>query len=172
MHFKIPYATISGAKVGESNMTPDELFMKEAILLSQQAVIHGNEPFGAVLVKDGEIVATSENQIYTKADPTSHAELGLIRRFCSENHVTSLQGYTLYSNCEPCIMCAGAIATAKVSRLVYAASNVELNDINGDLGFETSKVVFANSKTCPQVTSGVLKEEALSILTQYFKNRR
>lgn len=153
-------------------MTPDEIFMAEAITLSQQAVAHGNEPFGAVLVKDGEIVASSENQIFTKADPTYHAELGLIRRFCSETHLNSLQGYTLYSNCEPCIMCSGAIATSKISRLVYAVSNVELNDINGDLGFETSKVVFANSKTCPQVTAGVLKDEALAVLTQYFKNRR
>ena len=58
----------------------DELFMKEAIRLSQLAVSHGNEPFGAVLVKDGEIIFSNENQIYTGSDPTFHAEAGLISR--------------------------------------------------------------------------------------------
>ena len=61
-------------------MTKDELFMKQAIELSALAVQHGNEPFGAVLVKDGEVVFTNENQIYTKHDPTFHGEAGLIRR--------------------------------------------------------------------------------------------
>jgi tRNA(Arg) A34 adenosine deaminase TadA len=62
----------------------DELFMKKAIELSEMAVEHGNEPFGAVLVKDGEIVFTNENQIYIMHDPTFHGEEGLIRCFCAE----------------------------------------------------------------------------------------
>ena len=65
-------------------MMNDEIFMKEAIRLSQLAVSHGNEPFGAVLVKDGEIIFSNENQIYTGSDPTFHAEAGLLRRFCAE----------------------------------------------------------------------------------------
>ena len=60
----------------------DEKFMQEAIELSKKAVEHGNEPFGAVLVKDNEVVFTNENQIFTANDPTFHAETGLIRRFC------------------------------------------------------------------------------------------
>ena len=67
-------------------MTQDEQFMKEAIRLSALAVEHGNEPFGAVLVKDGEIVCTNENQIYTATDPTFHAETGLLRRFRRDPH--------------------------------------------------------------------------------------
>ena len=73
----------------------DEIFMKEAIRLSQLAVSHGNEPFGAVLVKDGEIIFSNENQIYTGSDPTFHAEAGLLRRFCAETHITDLREYTL-----------------------------------------------------------------------------
>ena len=76
----------------------DEIFMKEAIRLSQLAVSHGNEPFGAVLVKDGEIIFSNENQIYTGSDPTFHAEAGLLRRFCAETHITDLREYTLYSS--------------------------------------------------------------------------
>ena len=68
-------------------MMNDEIFMKEAIRLSQLAVSHGNEPFGAVLVKDGEIIFSNENQIYTGSDPTFHAEAGLLRRFCAETHI-------------------------------------------------------------------------------------
>ena len=60
----------------------DEIFMRQAIALSALAVEHGNEPFGAVLVKDGQVVYTNENQIHTAIDPTFHAEAGLLRRFC------------------------------------------------------------------------------------------
>ena len=90
-------------------MEKDEIFMGKAIELSALAVEHGNEPFGAVLVRDGEIVYTNENQIHSAADPTFHAEAGLIRRFCRETHITDLSDYTLYSSCEPCFMCSGAM---------------------------------------------------------------
>ena len=66
------------------NTMQDEVFMKKAIKLSKLAVEHGNEPFGAVLVKDGKAVFCNENQIYTKHDPTFHGEAGLIREFCAK----------------------------------------------------------------------------------------
>ena len=95
----------------------DASFMREAIRLSQLAVEHGNEPFGAVLVKNGEIVFTNENQIYTGHDPTFHGEAGLIREFCAKTSITDLHDYTLYSSCEPCFMCSGALVWAKLGRL-------------------------------------------------------
>ncbi len=89
-------------KNGENNQTlKDQDFMREAIRLSGLAVEHGNEPFGAVLVKDGEIVFTNENQIYTRHDPTFHGEAGLIREFCAKTGITDLHDYTLYSSNEP-----------------------------------------------------------------------
>ena len=93
----------------EHTTQQDKTFMQEAIALSAAAVAHGNEPFGAVLVKDGEIVYRNENQIYTRNDPTFHAEFGLIRRFTEETGITDLSEYTLYSSCEPCFMCCGAM---------------------------------------------------------------
>lgn len=107
-------------------MTTDEVFMKKAIELAALAVEHGNEPFGAVLVKDGEVVYTNENQIYTATDPTFHAEAGLIRRFCKETGITDLSDYTLYSSCEPCFMCCGAMVWVKLGKLVYGASDRDL----------------------------------------------
>lgn len=93
---------------GGKSMTGDELFTKQAIELSKMAVKHGNEPFGALLVKDGKVVCTNENQIYTKHDPTFHGEAGLIREFCAQTGINDLHEYTMYASCEPCFMCSGA----------------------------------------------------------------
>ena len=87
-----------GFLMSTDTMTEDEIFMREAIRLSKFAVEHGNEPFGTVLVKEGKIVFSNENQIYTKHDPTFHGEAGLIREFCAQTAITDLHEYTLYSS--------------------------------------------------------------------------
>lgn len=150
------------------NETKDTVFMRGAVALSKAAVEHGNEPFGAVLVKDGKIVFTNENRIYTRHDPTFHAEAGLIRDFCAETGITDLREYTLYSSCEPCFMCSGAMVWVKLGRLVYAASNEELEAFLGNEGCNCSKMVFDNSFWRPQVTAGLLREESLAVLRSYF----
>ena len=147
----------------------DELYMLEAIRLSELAIEHGNEPFGAVLVKDGTIVFTNENQIYSGSDPTFHAEAGLLRKFCSATNITDLHEYTLYSSCEPCFMCCGAMVWTKLGRLVYGASDIDLCSILDVKGAECCSIVFENSSWKPQVTSGVLRDESLKILSRYFK---
>ncbi len=144
--------------------------MQKAIELSESAVKHGNEPFGAVLVKDGEIVFTNENQIYTRHDPTFHGEMGLIRRFCEETGITDLREYTLYSSCEPCFMCSGAMVWVKLGRLVYGALNTDLERILGNEGCNCSRMVFENSFWQPEVTEGVLRDQAIGILKSYFGN--
>ncbi len=149
-------------------MTQDERFMFEAIRLSEQAVAHGNEPFGALLVKDGEIVFTNENQIYTASDPTYHAEAGLLRNFCAAERVTDLTDYTLYSSCEPCFMCCGAMVWTKLGRLVYGASDIDLCAILGEEGSKCCEIVFSHSAHQPQVTGGVLRDKSLAVLKKYF----
>lgn len=149
-------------------MNQDEVFMREAIRLSEEAVRHGNEPFGSVLVRNGEIVCSNENQIFTQSDPTWHGETGLIRRYCHENGIFDLSAYILYTNCEPCFMCSGAMVWSKLGRLVYGASNIDLESIFGQEGSECSKIVFAHSSHRPEVTKGVLREECLKVLQDYF----
>lgn len=149
-------------------MTQDERFMREAIRLSEQAVAHGNEPFGALLVKDNEIVFTNENQIYTGSDPTYHAEAGLLRNFCAAERITDLTDYTLYSSCEPCFMCCGAMVWTKLGRLVYGASDIDLCGILGEEGSACCEIVFSHSGHQPQVTGGVLRAESLAVLRGYF----
>ena len=149
-------------------MTMDEFFMLKAIELSKAAVEHGNEPFGALLVKDDNIVFTNENRIYTMHDPTFHGEMGLIRRFCEETGITDLREYTLYSSCEPCFMCSGAMVWVKLGRLVYGAGNRDLEGLLGREGCDCSSMVFGNSSWHPEVTAGVLREQSLEVLRRYF----
>ena len=150
----------------------DQIFMEKAIELSAKAVEHGNEPFGAVLVNDNEIIYENENQIYTRNDPTFHAEFGLIRNFCEETGITDLSEYTLYSSCEPCFMCCGAMVWTKLGRLVYGASDIDLCEILGVKGSECSKIVFEKSGADIAVTSGVLRENAVDVLKKYFINHK
>ena len=150
----------------------DEVFMERAIALSQSAVARGDEPFGAVLVKDGEIVCEFENAIHTRHDPTLHAESGLLRRFFDENNVKDLKEYTLYSSCEPCFMCSGALVWAKIGRLVYGATHAELERLLGRGECGCCDYVFAHSSWKPQVTAGVLSEDAMRVLAAYFPQRK
>lgn len=149
-----------------------EKFMKRAIELSVSAVEKGNEPFGAVLVRDNEIVFENENQIYTRNDPTFHAEAGLIRRFCEEKGITDLSDYTLYSSCEPCFMCCGAMVWAKLGKLVYGASDIDLCNLLGVEGSECSKIVFEKSGADIEVEAGILRDEALKVLRDYFADHK
>lgn len=160
----------SKKKNGKVKKMNDEFFMKQAIELSKKAVENGNEPFGAVLTLDDKIVFKNENQIYSKHDPTFHAEAGLIRLFCEQTGTTDLSRYTLYTSCEPCFMCSGAMVWTKLGRLVYAASNNDLESLLGGKECNCSQTVFENSFWKPLVTSGVLRDESLEVLKNYFQN--
>ena len=81
-----------------------------------------------------------------------------------------LSAYTLYSSCEPCYMCSGALVWAKLGRLVYGASDADLGEILGGKGSAPSAEVFANSPASPRVTAGVCREECLALLRDYFRD--
>lgn len=109
----------------------DQVFIKQALNLAKKAAEKGNEPFGALLAKGDRIVANGQNQIHSQSDPTYHAELGLVRTFCTTEKIVNLSEYTLYTSCEPCCMCAGALVWSKVGRVVYSLSHDELAEIAG-----------------------------------------
>ena len=149
----------------------DSIFLSRALELARQAAAHGNEPFGALLVRDGAVVMESENQIHTAHDPTAHAELGLIRAFCGETGITDLSGYTLYSSCEPCFMCAGAMVWARLGRLVFGAYDEDYCAIRGFVPNEASALIFRLSPAAPRVTGGVFREEGVAVLRGYFSHQ-
>jgi guanine deaminase len=104
-------------------MTADERFMRMAIELATGNVVCGaGGPFGAVIVKDGVVVATGVNTVTTTCDPTAHAEVTTIRAAAKALGTFELTGCTIYSSCEPCPMCLGAIYWARFERLVFGAT--------------------------------------------------
>ncbi|MBB6714909.1 nucleoside deaminase [Clostridium gasigenes] len=145
----------------------DEYFMRKAIELAMKSRNEGNEPFGAILVKDNEIVMSGENQINTLCDPTHHAEIGLIRKFCVENNIFNLKEYTLYTSCEPCVMCSGAMVWSNLHKLVYSVSHDQLAQIAGSNIMISCKEVFEKSPNRPIVVESALNEEGLKVFDGY-----
>ena len=101
-------------------MTHTEL-MQRAIQLAADNVLHGGGPFGAAIAREGEIVAEGVNRVTASRDPTAHAEVSAIRAACQKLKPFDLSGCEIFSSCEPCPMCLGAIYGARLSHLYFAA---------------------------------------------------
>lgn len=113
----------------------DARFMAEAIRLSVENVANGGGPFGAVIVRDGEIISTGVNRVVPNSDPTAHAEVQAIRSACAKLGNFKLEGCTIYSSCEPCPMCLSALYWAGVKRICYGNTKQDAKDINFDDSF-------------------------------------
>lgn len=110
-----------------------EKFMKMAIALSEQNVTQLlGGPFGAVIVKDGKLVAKSANKVTTTNDPTAHAEVSAIRKACKKLNTFDLTGCVIYTSCEPCPMCLGAIYWARIGVIYFANTKKDAADIGFD----------------------------------------
>lgn len=115
-------------------MTKQEL-MQRAIDLAVENVKQGGGPFGAVIAKNGEIVAEGVNRVTLQHDPTAHAEVQAIRKACAKKQGFDLSGYDIYSSCEPCPMCLGAIYWAHLDHLYFAATKDDAARIGFDDAF-------------------------------------
>ena len=109
-----------------------ESFMREAIKLSAESVRSGGGPFGAVIVRNGEIIARGENRVTVCNDPTAHAEVSAIREAAARLGTYDLSGCEIYSSCEPCPMCLGAIYWARLDRLYYAGTRADAANVGFD----------------------------------------
>jgi len=112
-----------------------EKFMQKAIDLSIESVKNGGGPFGAVIVKDGEIIASSTNSVTKDNDPTAHAEVNAIRKAAAKLGRFDLSDCEIYSSCEPCPMCLGAIYWAKINTLYFANNKNDAKNIGFDDSF-------------------------------------
>ena len=115
-------------------MTKEEL-MRKAIALSVENVAQGGGPFGAVIARDGEIVATGVNRVTANCDPTAHAEVSAIRAAAQKLGTFDLSGCEIYTSCEPCPMCLGAIYWAHLDRMYYGNSKMDAASIGFDDAF-------------------------------------
>jgi len=112
-----------------------EHFMRRAIELSLQSVQQTGGPFGAVIVKDDQIIAEGANQVTTQNDPTAHAEVVAIRKACQKLGVFHLQGCRIYTSCEPCPMCFAAIYWAHIDEIYFANTKTDAAKIGFDDDF-------------------------------------
>ncbi|MGM7703823.1 tRNA adenosine(34) deaminase TadA [Pseudalkalibacillus sp. Hm43] len=146
----------------------DETFMKKAIQVAEQAAAIGEVPIGAVIVKDGEIIAFAYNLRETEQRSVAHAELLAIDEACKALGTWRLSGCTLYVTLEPCPMCSGAIVLSRIDRVVYGASDPK----GGCAGTLMNLLDEPRFNHQAVVTSSVLEEECSLMLKQFFQDLR
>lgn len=113
----------------------DRVFMKMAIELSIANIDEGGGPFGAVIVRDGKVIAKGANRVVPNNDPTAHAEVMAIRNACRELETFDLTGCSVYTSCEPCPMCLSALYWAGIERICYANTKRDAAAIDFDDSF-------------------------------------
>lgn len=140
--------------------------MKKAIALSIENIKNGGGPFGAVIAKDGNIIATGVNRVTPECDPTAHAEVCAIRNAAKELGTFNLKGCEIYSSCEPCPMCLGAIYWARLDKLYYGNTQQDAAKIGFDDAF-----IYKELELKPEdrhlTSSNILRDEALRAFTTW-----
>ena len=132
--------------------------MARAIELSEESVKAGGGPFGAVIARNGEIIAEAANRVTIDCDPTAHAEVQAIRSACAKLGHFELKGCVLYTSCEPCPMCLGAIYWARLDRVVYAGTQTDAAEAGFDDSFIYKEIALPmSSRSIPFRWDGDIK---------------
>ena len=148
-------------------MPDDETYMRIAIALAKEAEMLDEVPVGAIIVKDGVIIARGYNTRETTKCATHHAEVVAIEEACARLGGWRIPGATLYVTMEPCPMCAGTIINSRIDRVVYGARDIRF----GAFGSLVDLAAVPLNHT-PEVVGGVLEDECREILSSYFKKKR
>ncbi|MBP3745826.1 MAG: nucleoside deaminase [Prevotella sp.] len=144
----------------------NEQLMRRAIALSIESVNSGGGPFGAVIARNGEIVAEGSNNVTSHHDPTAHAEVSAIREACRKLETFDLSGCDIYTSCEPCPMCLGAIYWAHIDKIYYANDRRDAADIGFDDDFIYQEIALKpTERTKPSEI--LLREEAIEAFKQW-----
>lgn len=149
--------------MGSREQEQDSHFLRAAIALADTGMKRGDGgPFGCVIVKDGKIIGRGNNRVTSTNDPTAHAEVVAIREACAALGDFQLTGCTLYTSCEPCPMCLGAIYWARPDRIVFACSREDAADAGFDdsLIYDELPLPYADRRIR---TAQVLREEGLMV---------
>ena len=144
------------------------VWMDRALAQARLAQEHGDVPVGAVVVRDGEVVAAAGNRREADGDPTAHAEVLALRAAAARLGSWRLEGCTLYATLEPCPMCAGALVLARLPRLVYGATDPKAGAIRSL--YEIATDPRLNHRV--EVVEGVAAEECAAVLRRFFRARR
>jgi len=151
-----------------SDASTDDQFMQRALELARLARSREEVPVGAVLVRDGAILTEGANEVESRQDATAHAEMLAIAGAQALLKTWRLNGTTLYVTKEPCPMCAGALAHVRVDRIVFGVSDPKAGACGG--AFNLFDLPGLNHRC--EITPGVLREETLGVLQEFFRERR
>ena len=157
-----------GTGIGSKNLTADEQYIRNALDLAREAVKRNEVPIGAIVVRDGSIIAAATNRTVRDQDPTAHAELLAVREASSKLDKWRLDDCTLYVTLEPCAMCAGAIVLSRMKRVVFGA----WDDKAGMAGSIGDLLRHPRLNHRPEVRAGVLAEECARLLEDFFRSHR
>jgi tRNA(adenine34) deaminase len=146
----------------------DDYFMRLALREAERALEHEDVPIGAVVVRDGEVVAAGHNERELRQDPTAHAEVIALREAARLAGTWRVLDAVLYVTLEPCAMCAGAIVLARVPRVVYGASDPKA----GACGSVLDVLGEPRLNHRPEVDGGLLAVECAALLSEFFASRR
>lgn len=146
----------------------DQQWMQRALELAREAEVAGEVPVGAVLVKDGELLAEGYNQPISASDPSAHAEMVALRAAAQAEQNYRLPGTTLYVTLEPCPMCAGALVHSRVERVVIAAKEPRSGAAGSVMNILEHEALNHRCK----VEQGLYEQESAAMLKQFFKSRR
>lgn len=135
-------------------------YMVKAINLAKKSVEKGGGPFGAVIVKDGIIVAQGGNCVTLNNDPTAHAEVTTIRKACKKLQTFDLSGCEIYTSCEPCPMCLSAIYWAHIDKIYYGCTKTDAKDIGFDDSFIYDQIDLKSEKRSIPA-SNILRDQAI-----------
>lgn len=149
-------------------MTEKEFFMKKAIAAAKRAAKCDEVPVGAVIVKDGKIIATANNRKERENCAVFHAEILAVRKACKKLNNWYLDGCEMYVTLEPCPMCAGALINSRLDKLYFGAYDPKAGCCGSLCNLVEDKRFNHNLK----VEGGVLREECAELLSSYFKNKR
>ncbi len=142
--------------------------MRMAIELSRHSMENGGGPFGALIVRNGEVVATGTNSVTLLNDPTAHAEVTAIRRACAEGHTFDLSGCEMYSSCEPCPMCLSALYWAGIERIYYAGTRHDAAEAGFDDSFIYEQIPLAPEKrSIPVLPMTLMRPESVEVFRQW-----
>jgi tRNA(Arg) A34 adenosine deaminase TadA len=164
--------------MGMTLSATDELNLRRAVAASQRAVDNGNMPFGGVFADaDGNVLVEGENTSFTEKDPTAHAETNLVRLVVRQLTPEQIADGTLYTSCEPCAMCSGAMYWGGINRMVYAMSEADLLTLTGDhednptMDGVGCRAILNSGPRDVEVLGGYLIEEAMEVQRAFWTDR-
>ena len=147
-------------------MKKENNFLKQAIDISAKNIGQGGGPFGAVIVKDGEVIAATGNSVTNTNDPTAHAEVNAIRLAAKKLNTFDLSGCEIYSSCEPCPMCLGAIYWARIDKLYFAANKTDAKNAGFSDEFIYQEIDLPFEKRSLK-TSQLMQDEAKKVFDSW-----